>query len=141
MNRAMMVVVLGVAIGVFAVAPLAHADTTSGGVTVGAQVESTILLAIATPGAGQSVSFGEVEPGVSTPAQSVDVVVSSNRPYNVSKTADDAAVLGLATSLSDSSANPQTNATVFTDSYTLDVPETTDPGSYVATVQYTVVQE
>jgi hypothetical protein len=78
---------------------------------------------------------------VVTPEQTVDVVVRSNRPYSMSKTALDANTLGLSTSLPSSSTNAMTNATVFTDRYSLDVPVTTDPGTYSATVQYTVVQE
>ena len=142
MVRAIMAVVLGCAVGAFAVAPMAcAAETASGSVSVLAVVRSTILLDITAPGDGQSVGFGAVEPGVVTPAQVVGVAVSSNRPYSVTKTALGADVLGLATSLPNSSSNPKTDATVFTDAYTLNVPETTDPGSYAATVQYTVVQE
>ena len=141
MLRAFTAVVLGCAVGVFAVAPLACADAKSGSVTVCAQVRSTILLDITTPGDGQSVGFGDVDPGVVTPEQTVDVVVRSNRPYSMIKTALDAETLGLSTSLPSSSANAVTNATVFTDRYSLNVPETTDPGSHSATVQYTVVQE
>jgi hypothetical protein len=141
MSRAISAVVLGVAVCVFAVAPFACASTTSGGVSVNAVVRPTIQLDITTPGAGQSVSFGVVEPGTPTAPQSVGVLVSSNRPYSVNATALDAAPLGLTTSLVSSSANPKTDATMFTDTYALDIPETTDPGSYAATVQYTVVQE
>jgi len=141
MLRAITAVVLGVAFGVYAGTPPAFASAQSGTVSVSAVVVPTIRLVITTPGNGQSVEFGAVEPGLVTPAQSVGVLVRSNRPYSVSKTALDAEVLGLVTSLPDSSANPMTDAAEFTDTYMLDVPETTAPGGYVAKVQYTVVQE
>ena len=141
MYRAILVSVLGVALGVFAAVPFALADSASGGVSVGAIVAPTVILDIVTPGPSATVDFGAVEPGVVTPEQAVGVVVSSNRPYSVSKSLQGASTLGLATTLSDSAGNPRTNSTVFTDGYTLDVPETTSPGNYSATVQYTVVQE
>jgi type 1 fimbria pilin len=141
MFRAISAVVLGLAVGLLVGSPLAHASAQSGTVSVSAVVPSTVRLVITAPGDGQSVDFGAVAPGEVTPPQSVGVLVRSNRPYSVSKTALDADALGLVTSLADSSANPKTNEALFTDTYMLDVPETTAPGSYIATVQYTVVQE
>jgi len=141
MLRAISVAVLCLLVGVFATTPFAFASAESGAVSVSANVRPTVRLVITAPGDGQSVDFGSVAPGEVTEPQSVGVLVRSNRPYSVSKTALDAEALGLITSLAGSSANPKTNATVFTDTYLLDVPETTAPGSYTATVQYTVVQE
>jgi hypothetical protein len=133
--------VFSVAIGVLVAAPVARADSASGGVVVSAIVAPTILLDITTPGPADTVDFGAVEPGVITAPQAVGVQVSSNRPWSLSKSLQGAALLGLATTLTDSAGNPRTNATVFTDGYTLEPPETTSPGTYSAAVQYTVVQE
>jgi hypothetical protein len=141
MIRAILAVVFGVAVGVFIVAPLASAHSATGQVSVAAEVRTTVLLDITTPGSAQSVDFGVVDPGVATPAQTVGIVVRSNRPYSLVKSASGGALLGLSTSLSASTGNPKTNAAAFSDDYTLDVPETTDPGAYSASVQYTVVQE
>jgi hypothetical protein len=141
MFRAISAVALGLAVGVFAAAPLACASAQSGTVNVNAVVPPTIRLVITAPGDGQSVDFGPVAPGEVTAPQSVGVLVRSNRPYSVSTTALDAEALGLVTSLANSSANPKTNEAMFTDTYTLDVPATTAPGAYTSTVQYTVVQE
>lgn len=116
--------------------PLTASDT----VTVNATINPRLLLTVNTPGAGQTVNFGTVEPGTAVGSQDVTMTVSSNRPYNMTVAKVGDALIGLGTTLGNSVANPRAAAAAYTDTYSLNVPWTTDPGAYSATVQYTVVQ-
>lgn len=116
--------------------PLTATDT----VTVNATINPRLLLTVTTPDAGQAVNFGAVVPGTPVGPQTVSLAVSSNRPYDMTIAKVGDAVIGLGTTLANSVANPRGQAVAFTDDYSLNVPWTTDPGAYSATVQYTVVQ-
>jgi hypothetical protein len=110
-------------------------------VSVKATINSKILLTVVTPVASQTVDFSAVDPGTSYGPQAVTLTVQSNKAYDLTKiTAGQSALMGLSTSLANSLANAKTASQVFTDNYSLNVPWTTDPGNYLATVQYTAVQ-
>ena len=109
-------------------------------VTVKATINPKLTLTVVTPAAAQTVDFGTLDPGTATAAQTVNVTVQSNKTYNITKTTTGAAPIGLATSLADSTNNARTAGQLYADNYQLTVPWTTDPGSYTATVQYTVIQ-
>ena len=121
-------------------APNGNPRTTSGTVNVSATVNPKLTLTIVTPLVSQAVDFGAVDPGVATGPQTVNLSVSSNKKYDLSKTIVGAAPIGLTTTLGASLANAETAATPFSDAYSINVPWTTAPGPYTATVQYTVTQ-
>jgi len=114
--------------------------TASDTVTVKATINPKLTLTVVTPAASQTVDFGTLDPGTVTAAQTVNVTVQSNKTYNITKTTTGAAPIGLATSLANSTNNARTAGQLYADNYQLTVPWTTDPGSYTATVQYTVIQ-
>jgi len=110
----------------------------TGGYTI---VATPILtLTITTPGAGQSVDFGSIDPEVTTPPQTVAIQVNSSAPYTFSRTINDPAPLGLAVTGTAEGAKPAGSAT-YLDSFTLTPPITATPSvPLTATVLYTVVQ-
>ena len=113
----------------------------SGTVTVKTTVNPKITLTVATPDAAQSVDFGAVDPGSVIGGKTVNLTVNSNKAFDLSKvTAGQNALIGLATTLANSAANAKGAAIPFVDNYSINVPYTTDPGAYTATVQYTVTQ-
>ena len=114
--------------------------TASDTVTVKAAVNPKLTLTVVTPASGQTVDFGSVDPGTAYGPQVVTLTVQSNKTYNITKTLTGSAPIGLSTSLANSSNNARTAGQAYTDNFSLNVPWTTDPGSYTATVQYTVVQ-
>lgn len=114
--------------------------TASDTVSVKATINPKLTLTVVTPAASQTVDFGTVDPGTVTGAQAVSLTVQSNKTYDISKTTTGAAPMGLSTTLGNSTTNPRTAGQAYTDNYSLNVPWTTDPGSYTATVQYTVIQ-
>ena len=152
MKKSLLMGVLAVAILLMGAVAYATADTaniTGSGsprtatdtVTVKATVNPKLLLTVVTPGAAvQTVDFGTVDPGTAYGPQAVNLTVSSNKAYNVSVAKSGDAVIGLTTTLANSSGNSKTASCGYTDNYSLNVPWTTDPGAYTATVQYTVVQ-
>ena len=81
-----------------------------------------------------------MDPGTAYGPQAVTLTVQSNKTYNITKTLTGAATIGLSTSLANSVNNAKTAGQGYADNYSLNVPWTTDPGSYTATVQYTVIQ-
>ena len=154
MKKGLLLVVLAVAIMLVGVVAYANADTVTitkvgsgtaaqtatDTVTVKAAVNPKLVLTVVTPAAAQPVDFGAVDPGTAYGPQAVNLTVQSNKTYNVSIAKAGDATIGLTTSLGGSSGNAKTASQGFTDNYSLNVPWTTDPGSYTATVQYTVVQ-
>ena len=117
------------------------AQTATDTVTVKATVNPKLILAVTTPAGTQTVDFGVVDPGTAYGPQAVGLQIWSNKTYNITKTLVGDATIGLTTSLANSVNNAKTSpSTNFTDNYNLNVPWTTDPGSYTATVLYTVVQ-
>jgi hypothetical protein len=116
--------------------PLTATDT----VTVSADISPLMTLTVDAPDTGQTVAFGTVAPG-DTPSKNVGLEVKSNLAYDLtaSTTGADAA-MGLTTSgiaVSDAAA---TASQSYTDTYALDVPWTTAPGSYTAQVTYTLME-
>jgi hypothetical protein len=114
--------------------------TASDTVTVKATINPKLTVTVATPAAAQTVDFGSLDPGTVTGVQTVNVTVQSNKTYNITKTTTGAAAIGLTTTLADSVNNARTAGQLYTDDYALNVPWTTDPGAYTASVQYTVMQ-
>jgi len=114
--------------------------TASDTVTVKATINPKLTLTVVTPAASQTVDFGALDPGTVSTAQTVNLTVQSNRTYNITKSTTGGALIGLATSLGNSTNNARTAGQAYADSYQLTVPWTTDPGAYTATVQYTVTQ-
>ena len=152
MKRNLILAVITIAILILGAVTYANADTAivygTGGasktasdtVTVKATVNPKLTLTVTTPAATQTVDFGTVDPGTAYGPQAVTLTIQSNKTYNISKTLTGAAVIGLSTSLANSNNNGKTAGQVYTDNYSLNVPWTTDPGAYTATVQYTVIQ-
>jgi hypothetical protein len=155
MKKSLVLSVLVIAILLLGAVGYAAADTaTVAGTLVGGHLQSVdtvtakvsinpkLTLTVVTPGAAvQTVDFGTLDPGTVTGATAVNLTVSSNMPYNVSSAKSGSDVLmGLNTTLADSVANAKTASALYTDNYSLNVPWTTTPNAYTATVQYTVVQ-
>ena len=152
MKRNLILGVLAIAILTLGAVTYANADTAivygTGGasktasdtVTVKATVNPKLTLTVTTPAASQTVDFGSVDPGTAYGPQAVTLTVQSNKTYNITKTLTGAATIGLSTSLANSVNNAKTAGQGYADNYSLNVPWTTDPGSYTATVQYTVIQ-
>lgn len=101
-----------------------------------------LTMTITTPGAGQAVDFGAIDPGVTTPAKQVTVTISSSAAYTISRTyGGSAAQLGLTVSGTASGTKTAGNNQVWTDDYQLTPLWTTDPEVPLsATVVYTVTQ-
>lgn len=114
----------------------------SGNVTVKAQASPKLELTITTPDAIQTVDFGVVDPGTATGGKAVTLLVKSNKEFSITKTpTGDVALMGLTTSLADSTANAKTAGATFTDNYSINVPWTTEAGQALsANVLYTVSQ-
>jgi hypothetical protein len=109
-------------------------------VTVKAAINPKLVLTVVTPAASQTVDFGTLDPGTVTGTQPVSLTVQSNKLYSITVAKAGDTTIGLNTTLANSVNNAKTASQAFTDNYSLNVPWTTDPGSYSATVQYTVVQ-
>jgi hypothetical protein len=138
--------VLGVAGAAFAdsVTYTVPASNTGDPVDVKATVNPKIELTVDTPDASQTVDFGAVDPGVAV-TDSVTVTVKSNKAWTGSSVlGGDATSIGLTTSTNSNWAGMSgygaKGVKSFTDSYSIDVPWTTDPANYIGTVTYTVTQ-
>jgi len=119
--------------GIFAVAnpPL----QATGMVTARATVNPMIVLTVPA-----TVDFGAVNPAVVT-TRAVGLEVRSNRNFNLDRAiTGDVALLNFTTSL-DAQENQPRGVTTFEDIYTINVPYTTAPGDYTASVTYTVTQQ
>jgi len=117
--------------------------TASGNVTVSANVNPKITLTVTTPEAGQMVDFGTVDPGVSA-SKVVNLSVDSNKQFDVVAAQDTSAFGGITLNrtLGFGQSNLAKGGNVaLNDSYSLDVPWTTDPSAYTASVTYTVTQD
>ena len=114
--------------------------TASDTVTVTAKINSKLTMTVQTPAATQTVDFGAVTPGTAVASQVVTMTIQSNRTYDVSVATVGAAPLGLTTTVGNSTSNARTAGQAFVDTYSLNVPWTTSPGSYTATVQYSIIQ-
>ena len=155
MKKAVLLGVLA-AVMLFGIVGLAVADTSAlytgvttvsntTPVTARATVNPKITLSIETPDAGQFVEFGTVDPGA-TASQDVTLTVSSNKVWRLDETtAGDTLELGLTTTLLDSAAGTYPYAkgkdTEHVDTFSIDIPWSTEPGTYTATKLYTLTQE
>lgn len=148
MKKTLMISALAVAI-VFSVVALATADivtynaagnTQTGNVAVSATVNPKITLTINTPDAAQSVAFGALDPGA-TASKDVTLTVSTNKAFNLTKTVSgQTAEIGLTTSQANLANVAKGQNLSYTDTYSVNVPWSTEPGNYTANVQYTVTQ-
>lgn len=102
---------------------------------------SFLSMSITTPGPGQSVAFGAVDPGQTSAPQQVSVEVNSSADYQMTRTlGGDQTLLGLQVT-GNASGSKTAGTQTFIDTYTLNPPWTTDPSvPLTATVTYTVVQ-
>lgn len=101
-----------------------------------------LSMTITTPDPGQTVDFGAIDPGVTTPqAKSVTISVTSSAAYTLTRAiGGNPLMLGLAVSTPTSRVGSP-GSTAFTDEFTLTPPWTTDPGvPLTATITYTVTQ-
>ncbi len=101
-----------------------------------------LSLTITTPHPGQSVDFGDLEPGVTAGPLNVGLTVDSSRPFVVTRDiAGDADALGL--EVSGVPIETQGPGEVnLTDSYLATPPWTTEPElEYAALITYSVVQQ
>lgn len=112
---------------------------TSGNYTITAA--PYVSMTITTPGAGQSVDFGNVDPGVSTAGATVSISVNSSLPFTIARVISGSqAQLGLTVTGPATGAKPAGTAT-FSDIFSLLPPWTTDPQvALSASVVYTVTQ-
>lgn len=129
--------------GIFAVADtVTHSGTSpvSGTVTARATVNPMIALTITTPDVGQAVEFGAVNPETAH-SDTVNLEVRSNRNFDLTRSiTGDVALMGFSTSLG-AQMNQVRGVRPFSDTYSINVPYTTLPGSYAASVTYTVTQQ
>jgi hypothetical protein len=148
-KRNLILGVLVTAVLMLGAATYAQADTATvygvGGtatdtVTVKATINPKLTLTVDTPAATQTVNFGTLDPGDFSGPQLVTLTVQSNKTYDISVAKSGDTTIGLSTTLGDSSTNARTAGQAYIDRYSLSVPWTTSPGSYTATVQYTVTQ-
>ena len=118
------------------------AGSATGPVAVKATVNPKLSLTIVTPDASQSVDFGgAVDPGTVIGGKTVSLSIDSNKDFSLTKSASgNVAELGLLTTLPATSAGLKGKNVPFTDAYSIDVPWTTLPAVYAASVQYTVTQ-
>jgi hypothetical protein len=148
-KRSLILGMLVIAVLMVGAATYAQADTAIvygvGGtatdtVTVKATINPKLTLTVNTPAATQTVDFGTRDPGDLVGPQTVTLTVQSNKTYDITVAKSGDATIGLTTTLGNSSTNARTAGKLYTDNYSLSVPWTTSPGSYTATVQYTVTQ-
>lgn len=121
------------------------ASNTANPVKVQAEVKPKITLAIETPAPSQVVTFGAVYPGTAPATQDVSMTVESNKNYDGQKSVGGQfAEMGLGTTLwggnNGSVAGELKPGATYSDTYSLNVPYSTDPGTYEAYVYYTVTQ-
>ena len=100
-----------------------------------------ISMTITTPDAGQSVVFGAVDPGVTTPGANVSLSVNSSLPFTITRAiSGNQAQLGLTVAGTATGAKPAGSA-IFDDVFRLLPPWTTAPQvALAASVVYTVTQ-
>ena len=121
--------------------PVAGHLTATDTVSVSATINSKLVMRVTTPGAAQTVNFGNVDPG-STTTTSVAVTVWSNKAYTFGSAASGSvALMGLSTvAFAPNWGKTNDSGQAFADTYTLTVPWNTDPAAYTSTVTYTAVQ-
>ena len=121
--------------------PLSTATNSADPVKVKATVNPKITLTIDTPDPSQEVLFGTVDPEDPQTAN-VGLEVKSNKSWDmtVDKGGNDTE-LGLTTTYENGMTDQPKGTWIGTDTYTIDIPYSTDPGDYIATVQYTVTQK
>ncbi|MDO8848852.1 MAG: DUF2808 domain-containing protein [Coriobacteriia bacterium] len=111
------------------------------GETYGIVAAPYLSMTITTPGSGQTVDFGTIDPGVATSARQVSVQVVSSANYTIARTVGGSwTELGLL--VSGTATGAKTAGTAgYVDDYVLTPLWTTDPEiPLTATVVYTVTQ-
>lgn len=97
-----------------------------------------VTLTITTPGPGQTVDFGPIDPGTPSTTADVSVEVTASGPHKITRALGGQSVeMGL-TVVGNAVGQKNASSGAYTDTYQLDPPWTTPPGPYTATVQYTV---
>lgn len=149
------IMVLGVAGAAFAesvdypgslVAGVWTATNSADPVEVRATVNPKITLTVDTPDASQSVEWLSVDPGVTgLGGKTVTVMVDSNKQFDLHVTesvaAFTAADITLHRTVNDSPNQGKGQDVTFNDAYSIDTTWDTEPGTYTATVTYTVTQD
>ncbi|MGB4441275.1 MAG: hypothetical protein WBJ62_03510 [Coriobacteriia bacterium] len=88
------------------------------------------------------VDFGTVDPGQTYTDSGIGLTVTSGTGYTLrTEVAGQAAELGLATSLASETTGTVTSGATYTDMPSITVPWSTVPGTYAATITYTVVAD
>jgi hypothetical protein len=118
-------------------------ETEDGGHVLG-RCETTLFAAPGQPALSitvntNTIDFGAVDPGVTYTDTTVSVGVTARIRYQViAQCAGDVTELGLSHTLTSVQGEP-TDGVAYGDVLGLDIPWTSDPGTYVATITYTVV--
>ena len=103
---------------------------------------STFTVKLATFAMGisaNSIDFGVVDPGTSHDSGPITITINASEPFDLTKSVGGStASLGLTSDLGDQ-LNQPSGPTTFLDRFRIDVPWSTDPGPYTATVTYTIV--
>lgn len=101
-----------------------------------------INMTIVTPDSWQSVDFGSIDPGMTTPGSTVTVSVNSSLPFTITRTfAGSPALLGLNVT-GPATGDKPAGIAVFSDVFRLMPPWTTNPQvALTATVVYTVTHQ
>ena len=89
-----------------------------------------------------SIAFGTVDPGVALVGGAVTITISSSAPFDLIKeTTGQNAEMGLSTTLPSTLAGQLSGTRSYVDTFSIDIPWTTDSGVPLsASVAYTVVQ-
>lgn len=103
---------------------------------------STFTVKLATFAMGisaDSIDFGAVDPGSSHDSGPITITINASEPFDLTKSiGGSTASIGLTSDLGDR-LNQPSGPTTFLDRFRIDVPWSTDPGPYTATVTYTIV--
>lgn len=118
------------------------ASTTAAPVTVSATVNPKISLTVTTPDVGQTVAYGAVDPGATYGGKTVNLVVNSNKRFDLTAVQNTTSfgTLTLTRSFANALGNAKGINVAFADNYSITVPADADPLPYTATVTYSVVQ-
>ncbi len=149
------IMVLGVAGAAFAdsvdypgslFAPGRHQATNSADpVEVRATVNPKITLTVDTDDAAQSIAWLSLDPGATSSTKRVDVLVDSNKQFDLDVTEDvaafTAAEITLVRTVADTANVGKGENVAFADDYYVTTTWNTEPNTYTAHVTYTVTQD
>lgn len=144
------VMVLGVAGAAFAgsatytdnTSPKASVNNAAAPVVVSATVNPKISLTVLAPDAGQTVAFGNVDPGTTTASKTVTLTVISNKKFDLTSSQDltGFGTLTLTRDFVNQNGHAKSASVSFSDNYQIVVPADADPLPYSASVTYSAVQ-